>query len=156
MQDTTDPLTRRQATPGSARRGSPEEDAPPSLVLDPSDELTQSDRLATGEPNVAKRQFAQLDDVRTRDVLLRITARRAEVLREIAHGYSGREIAARLGLTHSGLRSHVEALKEITGCSSTREMGRWWRTQRGLWLALMSMQAGPTEMPDNVPREVGT
>lgn len=102
------------------------------------------------EPDVAVRQFDQLDDVRTRDALLRITARRAEVLREIADGYSAREVADGLGLTLSGMRSHVEALREITGCSSIREMGRWWRTRRALWLELMSIHAGLTEMPDDV------
>ena len=79
---------------------------------------------------------------RTRDTLLRITARRAEVLRELADGYTGREAAARIGLTFSGMRSHVEVLKQITGCSSTRELGRWWRRHRWAWLAVMTEQAG--------------
>ena len=156
-------MTGPQATPGSTLHGSLEEDAPSSVVVDPTHELfdgrrrlVQSNRLSASEPDTAARQFDQLDGLRTRDALLRITARRAEVLREIAHGYSGREVAARIGLTQSGLRSHVEALKEITGCSSTREIGRWWRTQRPLWLALMSVQAGVTEMPDNVQRGIGT
>lgn len=87
-----------------------------------------------------------MDPERTRDTLLRITARRAEVLREIADGYTGREAARRIGLTHSGMRSHVEALKEITGCSSARELGRWWRRNHVVWLRLMSVQAGIADM----------
>ena len=88
------------------------------------------------------------DAEHARVVLLRITARRAHVLRELADGYSGRESARRIGLTHNGLRSQVEDLKKITGCSSQRELGRWWREHRASWLSLMSVQAGLTAAPD--------
>ena len=111
----------------SGRRG----DVPPA----PRSEVLETD---TGYERCAA------DPERTRDTLLRITARRAEVLRELADGYTGREAATRIGLTHSGMRSHVEALKEITGSSSARELGRWWRRNRIAWLGVMSVQAGMT------------
>ena len=80
----------------------------------------------------------------SQDTLLRITAKRAAVLREIADGYSGRDAARRVGITFSGLRSHIEVLKQITGCSSSRDLGRWWRRHRNAWLVTMSLQAGVT------------
>jgi DNA-binding NarL/FixJ family response regulator len=79
---------------------------------------------------------------RTGGVLLRITARRAEVLREIADGYSEREIAGHLGLELSGVRSHTEQLRDLVGCSTVRELGRWWRSHRREWVAAMCEQAG--------------
>ena len=113
----------------------------PVAPITPAGDNTELDLAAQPDGATARRP---------REALLRITARRAEVLRDLADGYSGREIAARIGLTHSGLRSHVEALKEITGCSSTRELGRWWREHRASWLAQMSEQAGVARMPEDV------
>lgn len=50
-----------------------------------------------------------------------ITARRAEVLRELADGYSGRWIAERLGLSVSRVRDHIEGLRTVTGQPGVRE-----------------------------------
>lgn len=71
-----------------------------------------------------------------------ITLRRAEVLREIAEGYSEREIAVRLGISPTGVRSHVEDLRRLTGCASMREMGRWWREKRAEWVDFVRFLAG--------------
>jgi DNA-binding CsgD family transcriptional regulator len=71
-----------------------------------------------------------------------ITVRRAEVLREIADGRTLREVAAALGIERSGVRSHVERLKLLTGCENTRELGRWWREHRQEWLVHMADAAG--------------
>ena len=75
----------------------------------------------------------------------RITVRRAQVLRELASGYTEREVAASLGLSVNGVRSHVENLREITGCSSVRELARWWRDHRARWCRFMWEQAGLEE-----------
>ncbi len=77
-----------------------------------------------------------------RERLLRITARRARILRELTDGYSGRAAALRLGISLSGLRSHVQALRGITGCASVRELARWWGDHREVWLLVMGQQAG--------------
>jgi DNA-binding CsgD family transcriptional regulator len=60
-------------------------------------------------------------------VFERITLRRAEVLRELADGRTDKEIAAKLGISVNGVRSHVEDLREITGMNHSRDIGRWWR-----------------------------
>ena len=74
--------------------------------------------------------------------LQRITGRRAEILRELADGYSEREVAGRLGIELSTVRSHTEDLREITGSASLRDLGRWWRAHRTQWLDLLREQAG--------------
>lgn len=71
-----------------------------------------------------------------------ITLRRAEVLRELAANRTEREAADRLGIAVSGVRSHVERLKALTGCASVRELGRWWQTNRGMWLDYCRRAAG--------------
>lgn len=74
--------------------------------------------------------------------LIGITHRRAQVLRELADGYTEREIAARLGMSVNGVRSHVERLRSLAGCATVRELGRWWRSERERWLAAMAVAAG--------------
>jgi DNA-binding CsgD family transcriptional regulator len=71
-----------------------------------------------------------------------ITLRRAEVLRELADGYTESEIAEHLGITVNGVRSHVGDLREITGCSGVRELGRWWRHNRHGWMRSRARVAG--------------
>jgi DNA-binding NarL/FixJ family response regulator len=76
------------------------------------------------------------------DVAVRITYRRALVLREVANGRTEQEAAETLGLSYTGLRSHVAALLEITQCPDVRELGRWWRSHRPAWVAIMAEAAG--------------
>jgi len=71
-----------------------------------------------------------------------ITARRAEVLRELADGATEAEVASRLGLSERGAHRHVERLRAELGCHSGRELGRWWRANRMEWLAFMQRCAG--------------
>jgi len=78
----------------------------------------------------------------TRDQLLSITPRRAEVLRELADGKTAREIADTLDITVSGVRSHIEFLRNSTYCWSSRELGRWWLQHRCRWVTVMSEVAG--------------
>jgi len=63
----------------------------------------------------------------------RITFARARVLRELADGRTEREIAEKLTMSYSGVRSQVEVLKALTGCHDVREIGRWWRVNRESW-----------------------
>jgi DNA-binding CsgD family transcriptional regulator len=74
--------------------------------------------------------------------LLHVTARRAEVLALLADGATLPEVAAQMGVSVNGVRSHVEDLKKLTGCTSTRQLGRWWRANRRAWLELMATVAG--------------
>jgi DNA-binding NarL/FixJ family response regulator len=83
-----------------------------------------------------------MQDKHTVDIFAAITLRRAQVLRGLADGMTEREIAKELTLAHSSVRSHVEALKNLTGQKSTRELGRWWRTNREAWLRYWAEESG--------------
>ena len=76
------------------------------------------------------------------DIYVSITLRRAQVLRGLAEARSEREIALGLSLSLAGIRSHVEDLKQITGCRTTRELARWWQTHRHAWLCFQAREAG--------------
>ncbi len=64
-----------------------------------------------------------------------LTASRARVLRELADDRTEREAAERLGMSYNGVRSIVEELKAKTGQPDVRALRRWWRANRGPWLA---------------------
>jgi len=70
------------------------------------------------------------------------TLARVRVLRGLAEGRTEREIAECLHMTYHGVRSHFEVLKELTGCGDVRELGRWWRENRGDWHARLAREAG--------------
>jgi DNA-binding CsgD family transcriptional regulator len=76
------------------------------------------------------------------DTLALITLRRAQVLRALAEARTEREIAEALSLSVAGVRSHVEDLKQITGHRSTRELARWWQSNRTAWVSFMERAAG--------------
>ena len=71
-----------------------------------------------------------------------ITYARARLLRELADGRTEREIGERLLMTYAGARSLVEDLKTITGYRDVREIGRWWRDNRAVWVTWCGQQAG--------------
>ena len=75
-------------------------------------------------------------------ILRRITLRRSEILTLLADGRTEREAATMPEIELTGIRSHVSQLKALTGCSSVRELGRWWRNMRGEWLFVMMVSAG--------------
>jgi len=84
-----------------------------------------------------------------RDCVYRsITIRRAEFLRELANGFTEREISEHLGLTLSGVRSCLEDLRDLTGFRSGREMGRWWRDHRESWLQSTAEAGGISNVPE--------
>lgn len=74
-----------------------------------------------------------------------LTYSRVRVLRELADDRSEREAAETLGITYEGVRSVIEAIKDRTGLGSVRELRRWWRQNRGIWLAWVAEQAGMGE-----------
>jgi DNA-binding NarL/FixJ family response regulator len=67
---------------------------------------------------------------------------RARVLREVEGGWAETEISETLGVSYNTIRSHVDDLKVLTGCSDVRELARWWRDYRGGWLAWCAEQGG--------------
>lgn len=72
----------------------------------------------------------------------RLTFARVRLLRELEDRRTLHEVAELLGISYNGVRSCVNELKVITGCSDVRELGRWWRQFRGPWLAWCERQAG--------------
>jgi DNA-binding CsgD family transcriptional regulator len=79
-----------------------------------------------------------------------VTPRQARVLREIESGRTLKEVAEILGIEYSGVRSHIQRLKEKTGCADVREVGRWWRANRGRWLLGLA-EAGGVELAELGP-----
>jgi DNA-binding CsgD family transcriptional regulator len=63
-------------------------------------------------------------------------------LRELERHDTEQGAADALGLSLTGLRSHIRDLKAITGAGSVAELRRWWREHRGRWLAEMAFAAG--------------
>lgn len=55
----------------------------------------------------------------------RLTVARVRVLAELAKDRPLGEVAAALGCSYSGVRSHVQDLKDITGKNSAHALGRW-------------------------------
>lgn len=74
-----------------------------------------------------------------------LTPSRVGVLRELADDRTEREAGERLGITYDSVRSIVEDLKNKTGMQSVRELRRWWRENRGAWLAWCAVLAGVGE-----------
>lgn len=56
-----------------------------------------------------------------------LTLQRVRCLRLLADGRTAPEMAEVLGVTVSGVRSHVEDLKDVTGLEDVRALARWWR-----------------------------
>ena len=67
---------------------------------------------------------------------------RARVLAELEDRQPEHKIADRVGIEYSTVRSHVEDLKNITGCGDVRDLGRWWERNRGPWLRWVAHQGG--------------
>jgi hypothetical protein len=72
----------------------------------------------------------------------RLTFARVGLLRELADGRTLAEASLSLGISLGRVRSSVRDLKAITGCSSTRDLGRWWRVMHEEWLAQCERVAG--------------
>ena len=72
----------------------------------------------------------------------RVTFARMRVLRELDEGRTEREAAERLHISYERVRSHVEDLKDLTGCRSVRELARWWRANRDDWHEWIGQEAG--------------
>lgn len=77
----------------------------------------------------------------------KITLRRAAILRDLADGLTEPRVAEALGLTLPIVRGQVEQLKNLTGCVSVRQLGRWWRANRREWV-LAAVAAGGLRLPE--------
>ncbi len=53
-----------------------------------------------------------------------------------------------LGVSHSTVRSAVEAIKYHTDLRDVRDIGRWWLETGPIWLAWAAKQAGLQLKPD--------
>ena len=56
--------------------------------------------------------------------------------------FTEQHIADGLNVALSTVRDHVEDLKDMAGYRTVRELGVWWRRNRGDWLAWCAVQAG--------------
>lgn len=77
-----------------------------------------------------------------------ITWPRVRVLAGLAALRSESEIAATQGVSHSTVRSAVEAIKYHTNLRDVRDIGRWWLETGPIWLAWAAKQAGVQLKPD--------
>lgn len=77
-----------------------------------------------------------------RSTVLFITMRRAEMLRELSDGYSTAEIAGRLRIEQSGVRTSILELRRTLGCNNRGHLARWWRSGRAAWLHVLSEAGG--------------
>jgi DNA-binding NarL/FixJ family response regulator len=68
--------------------------------------------------------FRDLDGVGDPE-LDRLTTREIEVMRLIARGYSYKEVAQRLGVSHRTVESHVSAVLRKLQLTSRHELSRW-------------------------------
>lgn len=71
-----------------------------------------------------------------------LTISRLRVLRQLADDRTDREAAEALGVSYAGVRSIVEKIKEQAGLESVREMRRWWRQNRAVWLDWVMEEVG--------------
>lgn len=69
------------------------------------------------------------------------------VLKEIAEGQTQRQVALTLGLTVAGVRSHVDDLKRVTGCETSRDLARWRRAERECWGKQLARDGGCSTEP---------
>lgn len=80
-------------------------------------------RVAAGDSLITPRTIAQLLNAR-REIdaqLERLTAREKEVLRLMAEGISSRDIASRLGISYTTVRTHIRSLGSKLGVHSKLE-----------------------------------
>ncbi|HKS92836.1 MAG TPA: hypothetical protein VJQ83_12960 [Tepidiformaceae bacterium] len=77
----------------------------------------------------------------------RFTFARVRVLREIEARFTLQAVSDHLQLSYNTVRSYVEELKAMTGCSDVRELGRWWEEHRASWEVWCAEQARGSEGP---------
>jgi hypothetical protein len=73
------------------------------------------------------------------------TPARVRVLRGLADQRTEREIAVELLVEYTTVRSTVQDLKDRLSLGDVREIGRWWRAHRKVWLAWLAEQGGVEE-----------
>lgn len=76
------------------------------------------------------------------DLYARISRRKAQILTAIARRATQKEIAVLLVVAFDTVHTHVEQLKDITGCRSMAQLGNWWEQHRRPWVAYYARAAG--------------
>ena len=85
----------------------------------------------------------------------RLTPPRVRVLALLARNHSLPEVAEAAGYSYAGIRSCVDDLKQLTGCETAREIGRWWQQHAALWHHWCGQQAGLLPNDADTVRTVG-
>jgi DNA-binding NarL/FixJ family response regulator len=89
----------------------------------------EDERVLAGLTARATAAYLRLEASLTR---LRLTPRQSQVLSLIASGHSDKEIAARLGVSHRTVRTHLDRLLREHGLHSrTEAVAAWLRSQQG-------------------------
>jgi DNA-binding NarL/FixJ family response regulator len=88
-------------------------------------------------------------DERLEDIFTHLTHRRLQLLAAVADGYSLRQVAESLGIEKSSAESQVAELRNLVDVRSTRDLARWWRDARELYLAWVERETGGT--PEKPP-----
>jgi DNA-binding CsgD family transcriptional regulator len=90
---------------------------------------SDEERVLAGVALRASAAYVRLEASLTR---LRLTPRQSQVLSLIASGLSDKQIAARLGVTHRTVRTHLDRLLREHGLHSrTEAVAAWLRSQQG-------------------------
>jgi DNA-binding NarL/FixJ family response regulator len=107
-------------------------------TIDPDELVAAIERVHHGDAVFSPRlagfvldAFRDVDLISGDPDLDRLTAREVEVLRLIARGYSYKEVAQRLVVSHRTVESHVSAVLRKLQLTSRHELTRW-ATDRGV------------------------
>lgn len=100
-------------------RGFLRKDQDALTIVHTLERIHRGDAVAVSQEKSAHKSSRQLDDVRRLAAFL--SPREREVLRALVVGLSTDEIAARLGVSHSTTRTHVQSLLGKLGVSSRLE-----------------------------------
>lgn len=87
----------------------------------------------------------------TDEIFERLTPPRVRVAARLAALATEAQIADELGITYSGVRSIVRQLKEITGETDVRGVGRFWQLYAEDWLTWCADQGGVRIRARDVP-----
>jgi DNA-binding NarL/FixJ family response regulator len=107
-------------------------------TIDPDELVAAIERVHHGDAVFSPRlagfvldAFRDVDSISGDPDLDRLTAREVEVMRLIARGYSYKEVAQRLVVSHRTVESHVSAVLRKLQLTSRHQLTRW-ATDRGV------------------------
>ena len=116
----------------------------------PPEELIDAVRSAAAETPTMSGSVAHRLEYRDREAALSLSAREIEVLQEVAHGKSNRQIGADLFLSEATVKSHLVHIYNKMGCGP----GRLWLQLHGApefcdppWATQSSRPSQPSPAP---------